>query len=314
LSQPRFKVVFMGSPDFALPSLEALVESGRYSPGLVVTQPDRQRGRGKRFQPTPVKARAVTLGIPVAEMTKGNYAREVARIASFGPDVVVVVAFGIIIGEDLLQLPRYGCVNVHASLLPKYRGVSPVQAAILAGDSVTGCSTMLIDAGVDTGDVLLQESTGVEPDDTAGTLSDRLSRLGAGLLVRTLDGLLDGTITPVPQDEALASYARKIKKSHGAVDWGSDAPAVERRIRAMTPWPSAYAFFDGGRLIIERAALAGGSYTAAAPGTVVSLQPLVVACGDGHLEIHRLKPEGKKSMTPEAFLAGHGLAVGDVLE
>lgn len=314
MSHSRVKVVFMGSPDFALPSMEALVQSERYRPELVVTQPDRQRGRGKRVQPTPVKTRALELGITVAEMTKANYAEEVARIASIGPDIVVVVAFGIIIRDDLLRLPRYGCINVHASLLPRHRGVSPVQAAILEGDTETGCSTMMIDAGVDTGDVLLQEKTAIAPDDTAGTLGDRLSKLGADLLVRTLDGMLDGSIAPTPQDEASSSYARKIKKSHGAVDWRLDAPAVERRIRAMSPWPSAYTFVGERRLIIEQAVLARESHAAAVPGSVVSLRPLVVACGDGHIEICRVKPEGKKSMTPEAFLSGHGLEIGDVLD
>lgn len=314
MSQSRVKVVFMGSPDFALPSLEALVQSGRYHPTLVVTQPDRQRGRGKRVQPTPVKSRALELGIEVAEMSKANYEEQVARIASIGPEIVVVVAFGIIVKEDLLRLPRYGCVNVHASLLPRHRGVSPVQAAILSGDSETGCSTMMIDAGVDTGDVLLQEKTAIAPDDTAGTLGDRLSKLGAGLLVRTLDGLLDGTVAPTPQDDALSTYARKIKKDHGAVDWRLDAPAIERRIRAMSPWPTAYTFVRGRRLIIERASLARGAHAAADPGTVVSLRPLVVACGGGHIELGRVKPEGKNSMDPDAFLSGYELTVGDLFE
>jgi len=167
---------------------------------------------------------------------------------------------------------------------------------------------------VDTGDVLMQQAIGIEPDDTAGTLSARLSKLGADLLVRTLDGLLDGTVSHTPQDESASSYARKIKKSHGAIDWTVDATAADRHIRAMSPWPNAYTFVGGRRLIVERAAPAEGAYAAAAPGTVVSLEPMVVACGNGHVEILRLKPEGKKSMTPAAFLAGHPMSVGDGLE
>jgi methionyl-tRNA formyltransferase len=303
----------MGSPDFALPSLEALVSSARFCPQLVVTQPDRERGRGKRVSPTPVKARALEMGLPVAEMSKANYAETVAHIASLEPDVVVVVAFGIILRDDLIRLPRHGCINVHASLLPRYRGVSPIQAAILAGDEQTGCSTMRIELGVDTGDVLMQEAIPIASDDTAGTLSEKLSRQGADLLVRTLDGLLAGTITPIPQDDSVSSYAPKIKKSHGAIEWTLDAPVVERHIRAMSPWPSAYTFAGGRRLIVERAVLARGPHPDAAPGTVVSLEPLVVACGSGHLEVLTLKPEGRKTMAPAAFLAGHALSVGDAL-
>jgi len=303
----------MGSPDFALPSLEALVESKRYRPSLVVTQPDRQRGRGKQVLPTPVKARAQDLGVTVVEMSKANYEDAVARVASVEPDVIVVVAFGIILRDDLLQLPRFGCVNVHASLLPRHRGVSPIQASILAGDEQTGCSTMLIDSGVDTGGVLLQEATGISADDTAGTLSERLSKLGADLLVRSLDGLLDGTIAPVPQDDSASNYTRKIKKSMGVIDWRLDAPSVDRHIRAMSPWPSAYTFVYGRRLIVESAVPAQGTYAAAVPGTVVSLEPMVISCGAGHVEIRRLKPEGKKSMAPGAFLAGHTMSVGDAL-
>jgi methionyl-tRNA formyltransferase len=303
----------MGSPDFALPSLEALVGSQRYRPELVVTQPDRRRGRGKRVLPTPVKSRALEMGLPVAEMSRASYADGVARVASVSPDVIVVVAFGIILRDDLLRLPRLGCVNVHASLLPRHRGVSPIQAAILAGDEETGCTTMLIDAGVDTGGILLQESTGVDPNETAGTLSDRLSSLGAGLLVKTLDRLNEGTITPSPQDDSQATYAGKIRKDSGAIDWNTGAVAVDRHIRAMSPWPSAFTFLDGRRLIVERAVPATGGYGAGEPGAVVSTDPLVISCGEGHLEIRHLKPEGKKSMTPAAFLAGHELSVGSKL-
>jgi methionyl-tRNA formyltransferase len=304
----------MGSPEFALPFLEALVSSVRYRPELVVTQPDREQGRGKLVRPTPVKSRALELDLPVTELSKTNYPRAVARIAALEPEVIVVVAFGVILREDLLELPLHGCINVHPSLLPRHRGVSPIQAAIEAGDEQTGVSTMLMDAGVDTGDVLLQETTPIAPDDTAGTLGERLSKLGTGLLLRTLDGLIDGTVSPTPQDEAASSYSRKIKKQHGAVDWRLDAAAVQRHIRAMTPWPSAYTFAGRRRLIVLGAAVAKQAYRAAPPGTVVSLEPLVVACGTGHLEILRLKPEGKKGMTPSAFLSGHAMSLGDTLE
>lgn len=303
----------MGSPDFALPSLEALQESERYGPVLVVTQPDRARGRGKQLSPTPVKARALELNTPVLEMSKANYADAVVRITEARPDLIVVVAFGVILKEDLLTLPPLGCINVHASLLPKYRGVSPIQAAILAGERETGCSTMLMDEGVDTGEILLQASLSIPPGETAGGLSERLSALGAELLIRTLDGLLDGTVTPTPQDDALSSYVKKISKTDGEIDWSQTALEIERRIRAMTPWPSAYTFHQGRRLIVVEAVVAGGDHPGVEPGAVVSPDPLVVACGTGTLEIRRLKPEGKKEMTPAAYLAGRPVQTGEVL-
>jgi methionyl-tRNA formyltransferase len=246
-------------------------------------------------------------------MSKANYVEVVADIAALSPDVVVVVAFGIIIKEDLLAMPALGCVNVHASLLPKYRGVSPIQAAILAGESETGCTTMRMDAGIDTGDVLLQSVTAIGPDDTAGSLSDRLSVSGAELLVRTLDGLRDGSVTPAPQGESPTKYAKKIKKEHGEIDWSRDAASVERRVRAMTPWPSAYTYFRGKRLIVSEAAISDEPAKDVPPGAVVSVDPLVIACGGGALALRRLKPEGKKSMALAAFLAGHPMEPGDKL-
>jgi len=304
------RVVFMGSPDFAVPSLEALCESGRFAPVLVVSQPDRPRGRGRRTEPTPVRARAEGRGIPTDVMTRKTYADVVARIAALAPDVVVVVAFGIIIKRDLLDLPRLGCVNVHASLLPRHRGVSPIQAAILAGDAVTGCTTMRIDEGIDTGDILLCEETGIRPGETAGELSDRLATMGAALLVRTLDGLAGGSVTPVPQSAEGATYTHKIHKTDGEIDWTRDAVDVERRVRAMTPWPSAYTFREGSRLIVAAAAAVDGE---GKPGEVVSESPLRVACASGTLEIRRVKPEGSRVMDTAAYLAGHPVSPGDML-
>jgi methionyl-tRNA formyltransferase len=304
----------MGSPDFALPSLQTLVDSNRFRPLLVVTQPDREKGRGRKLQPTPVKSRALELGLPVLKMSKANYNEVVADISASDPDVIVVVAFGIIIKDDLLGLPELGCVNVHASLLPKYRGVSPIQAAILAGESETGCTTMHMDAGIDTGDILLQSIVKIGSGDTAGLLSDRLSASGAELLIRTLDGMKDGSVAPKPQGESPTSYTKKIKKEHGKIDWSQNATVVDRRIRAMTPWPSAYTSYRGKRLIVSEATICDAPPTeGAAPGSVVSVDPLVVACGVGALEIRRLKPEGKKNMPPSAFLAGHAVDTDEKL-
>jgi methionyl-tRNA formyltransferase len=246
-------------------------------------------------------------------MSKENYAEVASEIASLAPDVIVVTAFGIIIKEDLLDLPRYGCVNVHASLLPKYRGVSPIQEALLAGDEETGCTTMKMDAGIDTGDILMKESLVIRAEDNAGILSERLSRLGAELLVRTLDGLWDGTVVGTAQDDSLSSYTKKIKKTDGEINWSLDAAVLVRRVRAMTPWPSAYTFRDGRRLIIVEAIEASGADVDADThaGNVLRVDPLTVVCGRGGLVIRRLKPEGRQVMSTESYLTGHPLEIGD---
>jgi methionyl-tRNA formyltransferase len=301
----------MGSPDFAVPSLDALVASKRFAPLLVVSQPDRPRGRGREVSPTPVRQRAIERGIPSLTMSKETYSKGVAAITEAKPDIVVVVAFGLILRRDLLDFPKYGCINVHASLLPKYRGVSPIQAAILAGDASTGCTTMHIDEGVDTGDVLLQEQTPILDTDTAGSLTSRLADLGAALLIRTLDGLIDGSVTPQKQDHANATHTKKIRKEHGAIDWSRDAAYLSRHARAMSPWPTAYTFHGSVRLIIESAAV--GPKTPASPGTIVSLDPFAVATGEGTLELHAVRPEGRRAMTAREFVAGYRLKVGDVL-
>lgn len=305
------RLVFMGSPDFAVPSLEALCESKRFAPSLVVSQPDRPRGRGREVSPTPVRQRAIERALPSITMSKENYADGVRAITELKPDIIVVVAFGLILRRDLLDLPKYGCINVHASLLPRYRGVSPIQAAILAGEKVTGCTTMRIDEGVDTGDTLLQEETPILDTDTAGTLFGRLAGVGAKILIPTLDGLIDGSVTPRKQDPAQATHTKKIKKEHGAIDWTRDAAYLSRHVRAMSPWPSAYTFHGSLRLIVEDAAI--GPKSSAKPGTIIALNPLAVATGDGTLELRTVHPEGKRAMTAHEFVAGHRIKVSDVL-
>jgi methionyl-tRNA formyltransferase len=312
VTEGEVKVIFMGSPEFAVPTLDALVSAPRFRVVQVVTQPDRPKGRGKRLSPTPVSERAAFHGIPVVTMTKHDYAQVVGRLAELEPDFIVVASFGIILKKDLLDLPRHGCVNLHASLLPRYRGVSPIQAAILAGDEVTGCTTMLMDEGVDTGAMLLSESVRIDPEDTAGSLERKLSALGAPLVVKTLEGLLAGTAQPVRQDDGLASYARKIRKEEGVVAWSSSAEAISRHVRAMSPWPSAYAWFSGKRLIILETAVA--PRVRGEPGVVVSVSPLVVATGEGGLELLRVKVEGRKEMDAAAFVAGYRPKPGDRLQ
>jgi methionyl-tRNA formyltransferase len=262
--------------------------------------------------PTPVRQRALDLDIPTLTMTKETYAPGVDAVRAAKPDAIIVVAFGLILRRDLLDMPPFGCINVHASLLPRHRGVSPIQAAIVAGDALTGCTTMRIDEGVDTGNILLRGETPIAPDDNAGTLTARLATLGAELLVRTLDGVFDGSIHEVVQDNAYATITKKIRKHHGLIDWSLSATELERRIRAMTPWPSAYTFLAGRRLQIDSATVTPRD-SAAVPGTIISLDPLLIACGEGALEIKMLRPEGKRAMTPREFRAGNALAVGDVM-
>ncbi|MEJ2719922.1 MAG: methionyl-tRNA formyltransferase [bacterium] len=307
------RVIFMGSPDFAVPTLDALLGDPEFDVVQVVTQPDRPKGRGKKLTATPVKTRALESGVPVVAMTKSDYAHVASEIAAWEPDFVVVAAFGVILKSDILGTPRYGCVNLHASLLPKYRGVSPVQAAILAGDRVTGCTTMLMDAGVDTGDMLLTDRVVIEPDDTAGSLEKKLAAVGAPLVLETLRGLQDGTVSPRKQDADLATYTKKIKKQHGAIRWSDSAERIARLVRAMSPWPTAYTSFEGKRLIILEGAVRPGGSPAAAPGTILATAPLAVATGSGVFVVSRVKVEGKRETPAAAFAAGYRVTVGDRL-
>jgi methionyl-tRNA formyltransferase len=327
----------MGSPDFSVPTLEALHAAPDIDVPLVVTQPDRPSGRGKKLTKTAVKQCAERLGLPVFDMSKETYADGVDRIRNLKPDFIVVAAFGLILRSDLLDLPPRGCINLHASLLPRHRGMSPIQASILAGDVTTGCTTMLMDEGIDTGDMLLDQSIPIAVDDTAGSLEEKLSRSGAPLVIDTIQGLRSGTIEPRKQDDDRATYARRIKKAHGRIDWSKPAADVDRRIRAMTPWPSSFTSIGGKRLIVVRATIADSSSAGAAagatggnggkpsasgdpaarapgtPGTIISTEPLCVATGDGAIELLEVKVAGKKSMSAKEFRAGYRVGVGTVL-
>jgi len=306
-------VVFMGSPDFAVPTLEALVGAADFDVVCVVSQPDRPRGRGKKTLPTTVRARAESNGITTRQMSKATYKEVASELIDLAPDFLVVAAFGIILKPDLLDLARFGCVNLHASLLPKYRGVSPIQAAILNGDAETGCTTMMVDEGVDTGDMLLAKVNPIKPGDTAGTLEARLAKLGAPLILETLRGLVAGTVEQRPQDEDLASYTRKVKKEHGEIDWTLDAGQLDRRIRAMSPWPSAFTRFRGKRLIVVEASPQKTMMVPESPGVVAATTPLLIHTTEGFLELRRVKVEGKKEMPADAFVAGYRIQPGDRL-
>ncbi len=294
------RVVFMGSPDFALPVLRTLAE--HYEVVGVVTQPDRPSGRGRGLKSPPVKTLAMDLGLAFIQPEKLRAPEAMDQLRLWAPDLIVVAAFGQILRPDVLALPPHGCVNVHASLLPRWRGAAPIQAAILAGDSETGVTIMKMDQGVDTGAMLSQRAIPIGAEDTAGALFGKLSRLGADLLIETLPRYLAGELQPQPQDESKATYAPMLKKEEGRLDFTRPAEELVRRVRAFNPWPGAYMDFDGSMLKVHRAHAEPGNES---PGRrlIWRGQPAVGARG-GLLVLDEVQPAGKKSMSGKAFLAG----------
>ena len=290
----------MGSPDFSLPSLRAL--AGTYDVVGVVTQPDRASGRGRELKAPPVKLLAQELGIPVMQPEKLRLPEAMENLRAWSPDLIVVAAFGQILKKDVLELPRFGCINVHASLLPRWRGAAPINAAILAGDEETGVTIMQMDVGLDTGPMLAKRTIRLTPTDTAGSVFDALSQLGANLLLSTLPEYLSGKLIPQPQPEEGMTYAPMLKKEEGKLDFTHDANELERRIRAFNPWPGAYMEFDGVLLKIHRAHVESGN-AEAGKRLVVQNQPAVGA-GGGLLILDEVQPAGKKSMSGKSFLSG----------
>ena len=300
-------IVFMGTPDFAVPSLLALAESGDRVT-LVVTQPDRPRGRGRKALPPPVKTAAVDLDIPVVQPEKIRDPGFIETLRGESPDFICVVAFGRILPKEVLSIPKGGCVNVHASLLPEYRGAGPINRAVIDGKTRTGVTTMLMDEGMDTGDILLAREVPIGTEQTAGELSDVLAREGARLLVETIAGLKRGDITPVPQNDADASLAPMLKKTDGEIDWSAPASRIESLVRGVTPWPGAYTILDGEVLKVFCLEDAGGE-SDAAPGTVLSTGPdgIVVAAGSGTVRICELQCPGKRRMKVKEYLCGRDI-------
>lgn len=293
-------IVFMGSPDFALPSLRVLTQ--HYHIAGVVTQPDRSSGRGRELKPPPVKTLALELGLPIIQPQKLREPEAMAQLQAWKPDLIVVAAFGQILKKEVLDLPRFGCVNVHASLLPRWRGAAPINAAILAGDEETGVTIMQMDVGLDTGPMLAKRSIRLNPDDTAGSVFQALSTLGADLLLETLPDYMDGKIIPQPQPEEGATYAPMLKKEDGRLDFFKPASELERRVRAMNPWPGAFMELDGAILKVHRAHVDAGN-ASAGQRLVVQNQPAVGA-GGGILILDEVQPAGKKPMSGTSFLAG----------
>lgn len=298
-------VVFAGTPDFAVPSLAALLEAG-HTVRAVYTQPDRPAGRGRQTRPSPVKVFAETSGLPVRQPETLRSEAEQQALAELAPDCVVVAAYGLILPSAVLEGPPCGCVNVHASLLPRWRGPAPIQRALLAGDSETGISIMRMARGVDTGPVLARQAVPIHPEDTAGSLHDRLAALGAKLLVPTLAKWAAGAITPEPQDEAQACHAPKVDKSEARLDWSEPAASLARKVRAFDPWPVAWTPFHGKALRVWRAVALPEEAGALPPGTVVRADAagIDVVTGAGLLRLLRLQPAGRTAMGPGEFLNG----------
>ncbi len=297
--QPR--VVFMGSPAFAVPILEALAAA--YPVVGVVTQPDRPAGRGRRLTPPPVKEAAQALGLPVMQPRRLKAPEAVEQLVAWAPDLIVVAAYGQILRPNVLALPRYGAINVHASLLPRWRGASPIQHAILAGDRETGITIMLMDEGLDTGPILSQRSLPIAPEDTAATLSPKLARLGATLLLETLPPYLQGTLQPRPQPEEGVTYAPLLKKEDGRLDFTQPAEVLARQVRAFDPWPGTFMEWAGGRLkVLQAEALERPSPGPGRPLVVEGFP--AVGTGAGVLLLRRVQPAGRRPMPGDAFLRG----------
>lgn len=316
------RIVFMGTPDFAVPSLQALLANGFDVVG-VFTQPDRPRGRGHKVAFSPVKEAALAAGLPVYQPRRLRDEAALAALRSLQPDLIVVVAFGQLLPPAVLQQPPLGCVNVHASLLPKYRGAAPIQAAIAAGETVTGVTTMYMDEGLDTGDIILQRPVPIEPVDDAGTLHDKLARAGAELLVETLRRIAAGDAPRTAQDDAQATYAPKVEREHAAVDWRRGATELFHHVRAYRPWPGAYTVHRGRILkLLDVTVLEGPGVDAAGPGRpkyeavpgeVVALTPqgFVVQTGDGRLLVRRVQPPNAQPMSGRDYVNGYRLTAGE---
>ncbi|WGH79232.1 methionyl-tRNA formyltransferase [Jannaschia ovalis] len=300
------RVIFMGTPDFAVPILDALAEA--HEVVAVYTQPPRPAGRGKKDRPSPVQARAEALGLEVRHPKSLKDAARQAEFAALEADVAVVAAYGLLLPQAVLDAPRLGCINVHASLLPRWRGAAPIHRAVMAGDARTGICIMQMEAGLDTGPVLLREATDIAPTDTTGDLHDRLSQMGARLTLDALRGL--ESLSPVPQPADGVTYAAKIDKSEAAIDWGWEAGTLLRQINGLSPFPGAFVTRDGQRLKLLRA---GPSDADAEPGRLADAPGLVVGARGGAIALLELQPAGKAPMSGEAFRNGARLAPGDPL-
>jgi methionyl-tRNA formyltransferase len=305
------RIVFMGTPEFSVPSLAALLRSDHTVVG-VVSQPDRPRGRGQELAESPIKQLAARHKIPILQPLKMKDPGFLDALSAWKPDFIVVAAFGRILPKIILDMPPRHCINVHASLLPKYRGAGPIQWAIIRGERETGITTMLMDEGMDTGAILLQEKVPIAPDDTAGTLSSKLAEVGGRLLIETLAGLQNGSVTPRPQDSSQATMAPLLKKEDGLLDWTMPAADLANRVRGLSPWPGAYTYLGEDRWVIWKVAVPDRSESVMPPGTIVDAtkEGLAIATGSGLLRIAEFQPANSRRMSAGQYLAGHPLEAG----
>jgi len=305
------RIVFMGTPEFAVPTLNALADAG-HEIAVVVTQPDRPKGRGRKLTPSPVKVRAEELGLAVYQPVKIRQQEAVEELAKARPEIMVVAAFGQILPKSVLDIPPRGCLNVHASLLPKYRGAAPVNWAIINGEELTGVTIMRMDVGLDTGDMLLKEETRIAADDTTGSLLARLSGIGGRLVVKAIADIEAGRIVPVKQDDSASTYAPMLKKEMGLIDWTKPARETERLVRGLDPWPGAYTTKEGETVRVWGAHVYGHEGYDGAPGEVVDVNRtgIKVMTGDGVLVITEVQAGGGRRMTVSDFLSGHKILKG----
>lgn len=304
------KIVYMGTPDFAVAPLEAIIKAG-HEVTAVVTQPDKQKGRGKEMQMTPVKECALKNGIPVLQPVKIKEPEAIEELKKYPADIFVIAAFGQLLSEEILHMPRFGCINIHASLLPAYRGAAPIQWVIINGEKKTGVTIMQMAKGLDTGDMLLKKEVLIDEKETGESLHDKLMAAGAGLIVEALPKIEKGEIVPEKQDDALSCYASRLTKSMGLIDWTKDAVAIERLVRGLNSWPSAYTVYKGKTLKIWEADVIAGN-SSFRPGTVaeVGKDYFDVAAGEGRLRIKTLQLEGKKKVSVRDFLLGYEIVCG----
>lgn len=307
------KIIFMGTPDFAVGTLNAIADAG-HEVVLAVTQPDKPKGRGNNMQFPPVKEAALARGIEVYQPQRVRRPECVEYLRQYEPDMIVVVAFGQILTREILDMPRYGCINVHASLLPKYRGAAPIQWAVINGEKVSGVTTMRMDEGIDTGDMIAKVEVPLAVDETGGSLFDRLAEAGAALCVETIAAIEAGTAVYTPQDESMATHVGMIHKKFGKIKWGLSAVQIERLIRGLNPWPSAYTSLDGRILKIWSAkVLPGGDGSKAGYVAEADSRELIVQTGEGRLSLTEVQLEGKKRMSIDAFLRGYEVKRGTYL-
>ncbi|MGN0426560.1 MAG: methionyl-tRNA formyltransferase [Agathobacter sp.] len=308
------RVIFMGTPDFAVGTLEAIIEAG-HEVVLAVTQPDKPKGRSASLQFPPVKECAIAHNIPVFQPVKIREQKNIDELKKYDPDIIIVVAFGQIVSKEILDMPRYGCVNVHASLLPKYRGAAPIQWAVINGDEITGVTTQRMDVGVDTGDIIETAQLRIAEDETGGSLFDKLAMVGAKLCVSTMEKIEKGEATYTPQKEEEATHTKKIEKELGNVDWSKSAKEIECLIRGLNPWPSAYTHLNGKNLKLWQARVVDEN-SALKPGTIakVTKDEILVQTGAGMLSLLEVQLEGKKRMPVDAFLRGYPLEEKTVFE